>query len=198
MSVTSLSRVRTALVGVGAFAVLTAGVTVSSATAADPTPGRHGSTGAHHKAPQVAANTSLRFVRNGHDPRRSRLQVWRFGRVVADFRAGSGMGSTDECKPMKGWLPSGTYRVGSLYTNYPGTKIHGYAIPLSDGQCHGKTKTWRRHLLIHSKMTASGGSRWKGDDSYLSNGCIKLAPWDIRKLFRILKQAPRPTRLTVV
>ncbi|MER6329227.1 L,D-transpeptidase [Streptomyces sp. NPDC001034] len=206
MSIASLGRVRSALVGAGALTVLAAGLVAAPATAAapaQPTPGRHGSGAAHHRAPRVATNTSLTFVRNASDPLDSRLQVIRLGKVLASYRAGSGMGlkkahsaARNECAVGRGWLPKGIYTVGPRSTRYPGVKIHGYAIPLSDKKCHDGTR--RTQLLIHSKMTKSGGSLWKGTSSYESNGCIKLSPSDIRKLFRVLARYPRPTRLTVV
>ncbi|MEW2619990.1 L,D-transpeptidase family protein [Streptomyces sp. NPDC048106] len=207
MSVASFGRVRSALVGAGALTVLAAGLTAAPATAAapaPPAPGRHGSGAAHHKAPHVAPNTSLRFIRNASNPLDSRLQVLRVGKVLASYRAGSGMGlgrpddrGRKDCAVGVGWLPKGTYTVGPRTTRYPGAKVHGYAIPLSDKKCPDN-RTWRTQLLVHSKMTTSGASQWKGPDSYRSNGCVKLSPADIRKLFHVLDRYPRPTRLTVV
>ncbi|MEU8836783.1 peptidoglycan-binding protein [Streptomyces sp900116325] len=63
---------------------------------------------------------TLKLTRNGNQPLNSRLALLRGGKVIDSYRAGSGMGSTDECLPDKGWLPSGTYKVKGHETNRGG------------------------------------------------------------------------------
>ncbi|MFJ3310609.1 L,D-transpeptidase family protein [Streptomyces sp. NPDC086549] len=217
MSKSSPSRVRATLISAGALAALATGLIAAPSHAvapADPTPGRKGTTPAHHTAPRIDAHTTLKFIRNRSNPRHSLLQVVRYGRVAAEFRAGSGAGlgekndaGRNECASGKGWLPKGTYTVGPLHTRYNGRLIKGYAIPLSTQACSDKTA--RNQLFIHSEMTRNGGQapavrgkdvaqRWDADYDYESAGCIKLAPNDIKKLFRNLDRYPHPTKLTVV
>ena len=159
---------------------------------------------------RTTAVTTLKFTRNATDPQSSRLTVLRDNQPVASYRAGSGLGASHpkgrkECAKMKGWLPAGTYTVGTRHTRYNGTAIKGYAIPLSDHTCEdGRTR--RTELFIHSEMTRAGGQagrrgpegqRWDGPGDYKSNGCIKLAPEDIKKLFTVLGDGPAPSRLIV-
>ncbi|MET9450441.1 L,D-transpeptidase [Streptomyces cinerochromogenes] len=164
-----------------------------------------------HAAPAEAGRapvTTLEFVRNAGDPQNSRLTVLRDHRTVASYRAGSGFGAghpkgRDECATARGWLPAGVYAVGARHTRYDGSVIKGYAIPLSDKTCNnGRTR--RTALFIHSEMTRNGGQgrlesrRWDGPSDYRSNGCIKLAPGDIKKLFAVLADGSAPQRLRVV
>ncbi|WP_086693819.1 L,D-transpeptidase family protein [Streptomyces recifensis] len=138
----------------------------------------------------------LKFTKNRNAPGNSKLALYRDGRLVKSYRAGSGMGSTDECARNVGWLPSGTYKVLGHQTNR-NTKIKGYAIRLEDMPCHtkrGKRGITRGDLFIHSNMTKDGESRW---GSYKSNGCIKLTPADIKNLFARLNQAHWPRNLTL-
>ncbi|MEV8047992.1 L,D-transpeptidase family protein [Streptomyces griseoluteus] len=138
----------------------------------------------------------LKFTKNRNAPGNSKLALYRDGRLVKSYRAGSGMGSTNECARNVGWLPSGTYKVLGHQTNR-NTKIKGYAIRLEDMPCHtkrGKRGITRGDLFIHSNMTKDGESRW---GSYKSNGCIKLTPADIRNLFARLNQAHWPRNLTL-
>ncbi|MEV5084017.1 peptidoglycan-binding protein [Streptomyces sp. NPDC056159] len=139
----------------------------------------------------------LKFTKNWSAPGNSKLALYHDGRLVKSYRAGSGMGSTDECATKLGWLPSGTYKVLGHQTNR-NTAIKGYAIHLEDKPCHtkqGKTGGTRGDLFIHSNMTKNGESRWRG--SYKSYGCIKLAPADIKNLFARLSQAHWPKNLTL-
>ncbi|MEU0742932.1 L,D-transpeptidase [Streptomyces sp. NPDC006134] len=184
--------IRSAVITVAAAAVL-----VPAAAAA---------LGGH--AAQAQTATTLKFVRNAADPQKSQLTVLRGDRAVASYRAGSGLGAghakgRDDCAKNQGWLPKGTYTVGARHTRYNGTVIKGYAIPLSDKLCaNGRTE--RTDLFIHSEMTRTGGQgrpenqRWDGPADYRSQGCIKLSPADIKKLFAVLADGPAPRRLTVV
>ncbi|WP_418955265.1 L,D-transpeptidase family protein [Streptomyces tritici] len=201
MSVSSPLRVRATAIGLGALALVTTAVAAA--------PGGQAAAPAERGRPAAAGVvTTLKFVRNGSDPQNSRLYVVRGGRSVAEFRAGSGLGKAHangrkECKRGQGWLPRGTYKVGRAQTRYNGNVIKGYAIPLSDKKCNDG-RTPRTELFIHSEMTRDGGQgrtesrRWDGVGDYKSAGCIKLAPNDIKKLFRNLSRYPAPTRLTVV
>ncbi|MEU2671647.1 L,D-transpeptidase [Streptomyces sp. NPDC007164] len=201
MSATSPLRVRAAAIGLSAMALMTvAAVTAPSGQAATPAGGRPAAAG--------AVVTTLKFVRNSADPQNSRLLVVRGNKTQAAFRAGSGLGRNhtkgrDECASAKGWLPAGTYTVGARQTRYNGNLIKGYAIPLSNKTCKNG-RTTRTELFIHSEMTRTGGQgstesrRWDGVGDYKSAGCIKLAPEDIKKLFRNLGRGAAPKRLVVV
>ncbi|MCX4851486.1 L,D-transpeptidase family protein [Streptomyces sp. NBC_00893] len=201
MSATSPLRVRAAAIGLTAMALMTvAAVTAPSGRAAAPAGGRPAATD--------AVVTTLKFVRNSADPQNSRLLVVRNNKTQAAFRAGSGLGRNhakgrDECASAKGWLPAGTYTVGARQTRYNGNLIKGYAIPLSNKTCKNG-RTTRTELFIHSEMTRAGGQgstesrRWDGVGDYKSAGCIKLAPEDIKKLFRNLGRGAAPKRLVVV
>ncbi|CAL9612889.1 hypothetical protein SUDANB6_05685 [Streptomyces sp. enrichment culture] len=192
MSVNVPVSIRSAVVAVAAAAVL---VPVVAAA-----PGGH--------AAPAQTTTTLKFVRNAGDPQNSRLTVVRGDRTVASYRAGSGLGAghakgRDECAKNQGWLPKGTYTVGTRHTRYNGSVIKGYAIPLSDKLC-ANGRTTRTALFIHSEMTRTGGQgqpenqRWDGSSDYRSEGCIKLSPNDIKKLFTVLAGGTAPRRLTVV
>ncbi|CAL9333221.1 hypothetical protein SUDANB58_00113 [Streptomyces sp. enrichment culture] len=188
----SIRSARSAVVAVAAAAVL---VPVVAAA-----PGGH--------AAPAQTTTTLKFVRNVSDPQSSQLAVVRGDRTVASYRAGSGLGAghakgRDDCAKNQGWLPKGTYTVGARHTQYNGTVIKGYAIPLSNKLCaNGRTE--RTALFIHSEMTRTGGQgrsesqRWDGPSDYKSEGCIKLSPDDIKKLFAVLAGGTAPRRLTVV
>ena len=201
MSSTSPLRVRAAAIGLSAMALMTvAAVTAPSGQAAAPAGGRPAAAG--------AVVTTLKFVRNSADPQNSRLLVVRDNKTQAVFRDGSGLGrdhakGRDECASAKGWLPAGTYTVGARQTRYNGNLIKGYAIPLSNKTCKNG-RTTRTELFIHSEMTRAGGQgstesrRWDGVGDYKSAGCIKLAPEDIKKLFRNLGRGAAPKRLVVV
>ncbi|MCX5397898.1 peptidoglycan-binding protein [Streptomyces sp. NBC_00102] len=139
----------------------------------------------------------LRFARNWTKSQNSKLSLYRDGRLVKSYRAGSGSGSTDECAKGKGWLPAGTYKVLGHQTNRD-TRIKGYAIRLQDKVCHperGRKAVLRGDLFIHSNMTKDGASRWRGN--YASEGCVKLSPNDIRDLFSRLNSAHWPKNLTL-
>ncbi|WP_141367385.1 peptidoglycan-binding protein [Streptomyces sp. 6-11-2] len=141
----------------------------------------------------------LKFTKNRQHPDRSKLALYRDGRLVDSYRAGSGMGSTDECAGKTGWLPSGTYKILGHQTNRD-TRIKGYAIHLADKTCHprpGQKAVKRGDLFIHSKMTKNGTSLWRGDNDYKSEGCVKLAPGHIKSLFAHLDQAHWPKALTL-
>ncbi|MFD7630328.1 L,D-transpeptidase family protein [Streptomyces sp. NPDC059851] len=164
-------------------------------------PGSHASTGAQH-GPR---GYSLKFTKNRNQPDRSTLSLVRDGIVLKTYRAGSGLGSTDECAKGRGWLPSGTYQVKGHQTNR-NSDIKGYAIQLSDKVCHperGKKAVKRDALFIHSEMTRTGGqgsaeeTKWDGDGDYKSLGCIKLRPEHIKDLFSRLEKAHWPKDLTL-
>ncbi|MFD7661703.1 hypothetical protein [Streptomyces sp. NPDC059788] len=186
-------------------AALTAGLaTASPAHAAEP------------PAPSTRADgTYLRFDKNQRDPSMSRLRLVQSGtgRVLADYRSGSGQGGTaglDECAKNKGWLPDGTYQVLSHTTGKRGGRdgINGYAIRVADKVCRDG-RTQRTALFLHSEMRPDGSQgvarpgrdspyRWDGDVDYRSLGCVKLAPADIKHLFAAAQRYGWPTSLKVV
>ncbi|MFE7775843.1 hypothetical protein ACFU5O_18450 [Streptomyces sp. NPDC057445] len=155
-----------------------------------------GSTAAHAAEP-YAYSTTLTFDKNPSDPSNSRL-YWRVfrtyesGRQVkvreVSWRAGSGLGVKNECTKNRGWLPNGYYDV-TLYMQYNGSAIKGVVFKLSDKKCAAGTAT-RTELFIHSEMTRTGGQggiesqRWtdRNPNDYLSQGCIKLNPTDVKAL----------------
>ncbi|MFD7439297.1 hypothetical protein [Streptomyces sp. NPDC059861] len=59
-------------------------------------------------------------------------------------------------------------------------------------------------MFIHSEMNRDGSRgrsesrRWDGSGDYRSNGCVKLNPDDIKKMFRLLDRIGWPTHLRVV
>ncbi|KOU09193.1 hypothetical protein ADK86_01750 [Streptomyces sp. NRRL F-5755] len=187
-----------------ATAALTAGLTPAPAHAAGPT------------APAARdGGTHLRFDKNRRAPADSRVRLVQSGtgKVLADFRAGSGQGGTagrDECARSEGWLPDGTYRVLGHTTRKKGGRdgINGYAIRLADKTCRdGRTR--RTALFLHSEMRSDGTQgiavpgrdspfRWDGDSDYHSLGCVKLAPADVKHLFAAAERYGWPATLKVV
>ncbi|MEU2789399.1 L,D-transpeptidase [Streptomyces sp. NPDC007100] len=182
---------------------VTAALTAGLATTATP---------AHAAEPP---GTYLLFDKNQRDPAASRVRLVQSGtgKVLADYRAGSGQGGTagrDECARSKGWLPDGTYRVLGHTTRKQGGRdgINGYAIRLADKTCRdGRTR--RTALFLHSEMRPDGTQgparpgrdapyRWDGDSDYRSLGCVKLAPADIKDLFAEAERQGWPTTLKVV
>jgi hypothetical protein len=150
---------------------------------------------------------TLVFDKNPKDPTNSqlRLEVWESNndgsgaKIVASrtMRAGSGYGSTDDCAKGKGWLPNGAYPM-RMYWNYAGSVIKGYAFRLPDKVCSKGTAT-RVDLFIHTESGARNvqcgdgagdqACRWEYPtvNDYLSYGCIKLAPADIRALYKTVQ-----------
>ncbi|MFE3931736.1 L,D-transpeptidase [Streptomyces sp. YIM B13508] len=162
--------------------------------------------GAAAKGSATAANTVyLKFDKNPKYPFYSKLSVIKGSTVWATFRAGSGI-TENECTTGRGWLPNGTYTVGQHYKTYNGNLIKGYAIHLSDKRCNNGTGRWRTQLFIHSEMNRDGSQgsterrKWtdKNPNDFLSNGCIKMRPEEIKKLFRLLDRIGWPKTLKVV
>ncbi|MGW1198730.1 hypothetical protein ACWD4B_23270 [Streptomyces sp. NPDC002536] len=160
--------------------------------------------------PQAAGSsyTYLEF-KKGSDPLNSRLRFVYVQRISGDrthttildsWRAGSGDGSKDTCATSRGWLPDGTYNIGTYYPHHNGGPhgVNGIAWDIGNHQCHsGK---WRTELFIHSRMLPSGAQgsgpyHWTGN--YASNGCIKLSPHDIRELQSRYNNYPHPGKLYV-
>ncbi|MFK4213785.1 peptidoglycan-binding protein [Streptomyces sp. NPDC030920] len=167
------------------------------------------------KAKADPTGYSLKFTKNQNHPMYSTLALVHNGKAVKTYRAGSGMGVTNECASGEGWLPSGTYQVkGHERDRNSGlqTGIKGYAIQLADKTCTPKAgqKTVKRDaLFIHSEMLSDGTQaidiplmdddyyRWDGDIDYKSWGCIKITPTDIKDLFSRLDRAGWPKNLTL-
>ncbi|MER5631536.1 L,D-transpeptidase family protein [Streptomyces nitrosporeus] len=158
---------------------------------------------------------SLKFTKNQKHPMYSVLSLVHNGKAVKSYRAGSGMGITNECASGEGWLPSGTYKVKGHETNRNSglrTGIKGYAIQLEDKYCTpkpGQKRVKRDALFIHSEMLSDGTQainvpltsddyyRWDGDIDYKSWGCIKIKPTDIKDLFSRLNRAGWPPNLAL-
>lgn len=112
------------------------------------------------------------------------------------WRAGSGLPDQwgkDECVRNHGWAPNGTY-TPIQYDEYDGSVINGRVFFLGAKRC--KNGTMRSQLFIHSEANpdnsqcadAAGDQscRWEHPaiNEYKSNGCIKMAPGDIKALTR--------------
>ncbi|MEF9886798.1 L,D-transpeptidase [Streptomyces sp. P9-A4] len=158
-------------------------------------------------APQKPADapTTLVFDKNRSDPTDSRLSVFKGTKLWATYRAGSGLKVTDDCVRARGWLPNGNWKIKLKTPTYNGNLIKGYAIHLEDMKCSKGTLT-RTEMFIHSEMNRDGSAggteprRWDGAGDYKSNGCVKLNPTDIKKMFRLLDRDDIgwPTHLRVV
>ncbi|WP_328950224.1 L,D-transpeptidase [Streptomyces sp. NBC_00184] len=159
------------------------------------------------RAPRAAAAeaTTLVFDKNSSDPTNSRLSVYKGRKLWATYRAGSGLGIKDDCVRAKGWLANGNWRIKLKSRTYNGNLIKGYAVYLQDMKCSKGTRT-RTEMFIHSEMNRDGSRggterrRWDGAGDYKSNGCVKLNPTDIKKMFRLLDRdgIGWPTHLRVV
>ncbi|MGI5403012.1 L,D-transpeptidase family protein [Streptomyces sp. CA-135486] len=163
--------------------------------------------------------TYLSFKKNKKNPSNSRLSLVFVQQVNPDkvrtwtvdtWRAGSGLGTAknkigrNACVSNVGWLPNGTYKIKGYYNNFDG-RIKGHVWQLQDMRCKngGKKGTKRDALFIHSEMRRDGSrgtsepQRWDGNSDYLSEGCIKLKPADIRELRDYRSVYPRPSKLYV-
>jgi lipoprotein-anchoring transpeptidase ErfK/SrfK len=156
-------------------------------------------------APAAAAApaTTLVFDKNQGDPTNSRLSVYRGKKLWATYRAGSGTGVKNDCARGKGWMPNGNWKIKLKTRTYNGNLIKGHAVYLQDMKCSKGTLT-RTEMFIHSEMNRDGSAgrsearRWDGAGDYKSNGCVKLNPTDIKKMFRLLDRLGWPTHLRVV
>ncbi|MCX5106996.1 murein L,D-transpeptidase [Streptomyces sp. NBC_00439] len=159
---------------------------------------------------------TLKLTKNWNNPLNSRLALVKDGKELKSYRAGSGGGSTDECVPNTGWVPSGVYKIKGHFTNRgnwnPRVAVQGYAMQLEDKYCKpapGQKPVKRTEMFIHSEMLTNGGQapdnwfekddtwHWNGPSDYSSLGCIKLEPTDIKDLFSRLDQAGWPKNLTL-
>ncbi|MFD3656829.1 L,D-transpeptidase family protein [Streptomyces sp. NPDC058620] len=153
----------------------------------------------------AAAATTLVFDKNPNDPTNSRLSVYKGKKLWATYRAGSGLGTKDDCVRARGWMPNGSWKIKLKSRTYNGNIIKGYAVYLQDMKCAKGTLT-RTEMFIHSEMNRDGSQggterrRWDGAGDYKSNGCVKLNPTDIKKMFRLLDRDDIgwPTHLRVV
>ena len=205
-----MNHLKSVIAATAATAVLATGVvTTVAAPAAGAPSDQHSAAAASHVA--------LVFVKNAKDPSNSTLQLWNGKDRIATYRAGSGLGTAanyktkkgksyrNDCTTNAGWLPNGRYKPTSFEIGR-NSKIKGYAIGLPDTKCRtGKVK--RTALFIHSEMTkgrkqgprngADSPQRWEGVQDYKSNGCIKLHPTHIAKLFSYMNKHGRAVLLTV-
>ncbi|MEU5655611.1 L,D-transpeptidase [Streptomyces sp. NPDC047737] len=151
----------------------------------------------------AAPATTLVFDKNRDTPSDSRLLVYRGGKLQASFRAGSGHGPRiqKDCALGEGWMPNGNWRIKLKDSRYNGRLIKGYAVYLEDMPCSRTAQ--RTEMFIHSEMNRDGSQgktearRWDGTSDYASNGCVKLSPTDIGKMFRLLNRIGWPTHLRV-
>ncbi|MFD8822773.1 L,D-transpeptidase [Streptomyces sp. NPDC059605] len=202
-----MNKIKSALVAVAGAAVLAAGTMAAPAIGAPSAP----------RSSAAASRVALVFVKNAKDPSNSTLQVWNGRTLIAKYRAGSGLGTAanyqtkegnryrNECASNAGWLPNGTYKPSSFEIGRNST-IKGYAIGLPNKKCRSG-KVSRTALFIHSEMTrdrkqgprngTDSSQRWEGVQDYKSNGCIKLHPTHIAKLFSYMNKHGRATLLTV-
>ncbi|MFD3993183.1 L,D-transpeptidase family protein [Streptomyces sp. NPDC058548] len=149
--------------------------------------------------------TTLVFDKNPDDPTDSRLSVFKGEKLWATYRAGSGLGVKEDCVRARGWIPNGNWKIKLKSRTYDGSLIKGYAVHLQDMKCSKGTAT-RTEMFIHSEMNRDGSEggteprRWDGVSDHKSNGCVKLNPTDIKKMFRLLdrKEIGWPTHLRVV
>ncbi|NXY97810.1 L,D-transpeptidase [Streptomyces sp. BR123] len=152
-----------------------------------------------------AVATTLVFDKNQDDPTDSRLSVHKGDRLLATYRAGSGLGVKNDCVRAEGWMPNGNWKIKLKSRTYNGKLIKGYAVYLEDMKCSKGTLT-RTEMFIHSEMNRDGSQgnterrRWDGAGDYRSNGCVKLHPTDIKEMFRLLDRPDIgwPTHLRVV
>ncbi|MFG2113411.1 L,D-transpeptidase family protein [Streptomyces sp. NPDC048718] len=190
---------RKTLVSAVFTAVLTGGLLAGSLA---PAASAHTPAAPAH-TPAAHAATSLVFDKNQKNPADSRLLVYRGKKLVASYRAGSGTGVKNDCTRNKGWMPNGSWKIRSKSRTYGGRYIKGYAVYLQDMSC-SKGTTKRREMFIHSEMNRDGSQgrtearRWDGASDYKSNGCVKVSPTDIKKMFRLLDRIGWPTHLRVV
>jgi lipoprotein-anchoring transpeptidase ErfK/SrfK len=187
----------------GTVAAVAVAATASTVTAADVPKASHASSGLK-ASPGAAPAPVLVFDKNPRDPSNSRLSIQRNGKVLASWRAGSGDGSQNPCYRNHGWMPTGTWKINSRSQRYNGRLIKGYAVHLQDMACKPGSGVKRTEMFIHSEMNRDGSQggverrRWDGPGDYRSNGCVKLAPADIKDLFRRLNQTGWPSHLRVV
>ncbi|GAA1012666.1 hypothetical protein STXM2123_4922 [Streptomyces sp. F-3] len=181
--------------------IVTAGALVLATALA---PATTSTAGELAQRPAAAAATTLVFDKNQQDPTDSRLLVYKGGKLQARYRAGSGLGVKDPCATNRGWIPNGTWKITSRTTRYNGKVIKGYAVRLQDMKCSPSSSKKRTAMFIHSEMNIDGtqGSiesrRWDGPSDYKSNGCVKLHPNDIKKMFTLLNRIGWPSHLRVV
>ncbi|MEU7046857.1 L,D-transpeptidase family protein [Streptomyces eurythermus] len=184
---------------------ITAAVAVAAALTAVPALAPAATAHAPAGTMTVAAGpaTTLVFDKNPDSPAHSKLSVYEGDKLQATYRAGSGTGVKDDCVRAEGWMPNGNWRIKLKDPFYDGRLIKGYAVHLQDMKCSRGTLT-RTEMFIHSEMNRDGGQgntesrRWDGDTDYKSNGCVKLRPADIKKMFRLLNRIGWPTHLRVV
>lgn len=171
------------------------------------------------KAMKAKNFTYLSYKKNKKDPSNSRLSLVFVQRVNPDktrtwtvdtWRAGSGRGTAknkigrNACVSNVGWLPNGTYKIKGYHNNFDG-RINGHVWQLQDMRCKnsGKKGTKRDALFIHSEMKPNGKpgksepERWDGNSDYVSEGCIKLKPADVRELKSYRSVYPKPSKLYV-
>ncbi|MEU0163186.1 hypothetical protein ABZ154_31405 [Streptomyces sp. NPDC006261] len=191
-----------------AVVLLSTGMSVATAQPATAQPAEAAPAFAAAGKKKAKPKQYLKFVKNKKNPSNSKLHLMAAGKKkpVATWRAGSGNGSTNACKPNAGWLPNGSYKIEFHKKNFNGSAIKGYVIKLQDKKCSNGTK--RTELFIHSEMQKNGKQgpkrgkdspwRWDGNGDYKSLACIKLKPAHIKSLFTKSSAKGWPKTLKVV
>ena len=129
------------------------------------------------------------FTINTKSPQNSRLTLYYSShaaraRRFLTVRAGSGLGSLDECAKSRGVLPTGRYAV-SFRANYPAGNpvVRGDVWRLSDHVCRNR-RTVRTDLFIHTSGVPGAPFR-----TYRTHGCIKVDQPDRTRLATMWRSA---------
>lgn len=122
------------------------------------------------------------YVINVRAPQNSRLTLYYSSRRdqirrFVTVRAGSGLGTLDECAKSRGVLPVGRYSVWFRPNYRAGNPaVRGDVWRVSDQVCRNR-KTVRNDLFIHS--SGAPGARFR---NYRTLGCIKIDQADRARL----------------
>lgn len=134
------------------------------------------------------------FDVNTRAPQNSRLTLYYSSRAdrvrrYVSVRAGSGLGSLNECAKKRGVLPVGRYSVW-FRPNYPAGNpaVRGDVWRVSDHVCANR-RTVRNDLFIHSSGAPGAPFR-----HYRTFGCIKVDQADRARLARAWRTAWDNTR----
>ncbi|GAA3394478.1 hypothetical protein [Cryptosporangium minutisporangium] len=174
-------RIIRSIVAVATGAVSTLGAVVALGLAAPPAVAGTQVTGVYDRH---SARTLPRFhyVINVRAPQNSRLTLYYSSRRdqarrFVTVRAGSGLGSLNECAKNRGVLPVGRYSVWFRPNYRAGNPaVRGDVWRVSDRVCRNR-KTVRNDLFIHSSGAPGAPFR-----HYRTLGCIKVDQADRARL----------------
>ncbi|MYX32681.1 MULTISPECIES: L,D-transpeptidase family protein [unclassified Streptomyces] len=190
-------RLRSTLIAAAAATTLTLTVAPALSPAA--------ATQGPAKTPSAVTTTSLVYDKNPGSPTNSKLKVYQGTKLLASYRAGSGLGSKNDCAVGEGWIPNGNWKIKLKDPKYNGQYIKGYAVYLEDMGCSKNPhKKIRTQMFIHSEMNRDGSQgrseqrSWQDSKDYRSAGCVKLHPDHITHMFKLLNRIGWPTHLRVV